>query len=149
MSAFRKCVFLVDHAEAALVEGRFPKLDETDRLLKVFEEDGVNIPYNKETLRRYVTVGRKFRDPAIMEHMELWEMLEARNALVDSVSMLRAVSSVCTDAAEILFVLKKLFLQQRCEIRKSMKTSYRAGDHRGPKNLIKALLLARPLATLS
>jgi hypothetical protein len=149
MSAFRKCLFLVDHAESALQEGRFPKMDEAERLLKVFEEDGVHIPYNKETLRRYCAVGRRFREQEIMEHMELWEMLEARGALVDSISMLRAVASVCSDSAEILLVLKTLFMQQRCEIRKGMKTSYKAGDNRGPNNLIKALLLSRPLATLS
>ena len=51
---------------------------------------------------------------------DLWEYHEQRNTLVDNITVLRGVLSACSDNDELEFILKTLFLEQRCGLRNKL-----------------------------
>ena len=64
LSAFRKCVFLVDLASDVSTENLFPEItDEAQKLVKAFgiAAKGVLSSWNLDTMRRYLGVGKKLK----------------------------------------------------------------------------------------
>jgi hypothetical protein len=147
VSASRKCMVLVDYLTKIKGEGRCENAKhDADRILQVLKEDAITSVknWNADTVRRYLSVGTRCDPPSIKTLLLTWETLEKRNALIDSITVLRACMQATTCEDDLQYVLHALFMEQRCGIRKTMKTAS-GSNQTTPANTVKALLARRSL----
>ena len=87
------CLALVDQAKA---EHRTDKCaTDGDILMKVLKEDPRASSFRSwslDTAKRWLMVGKRTNSPEIQRLLGLWEYHEKRNALVDSLSIMRATT---------------------------------------------------------
>ena len=137
LSSRRKCVFLVNLVSQAKSEKKTHWEDkhDADILRAVLEANRIDLPgWNLDTSRRYLSIGRRIADLRFTKILDLWEYFEQRNSLVDNITVLRGVLSACSDNDELDFVLKTLFLEQRCGLRTKL-------DNKACSTIVRALLL--------
>ena len=83
-------------------------------------------------------LGRRVAIEKVKKWLGIWETMYKRNALLDSIMVLRACIGVTTDDDELARLLQTLFLDQRCGLKKTMKP---AKDKVSPSNILKAYIL--------
>ena len=83
-------------------------------------------------------LGRRVAIEKVKKWLVIWETMYKRNALLDSIMVLRACVGVTTDDDELAPLLQTLFLDQRCGLKKTMKP---AKDKVSPSNIFKAYIL--------
>ena len=116
MSAARKCLFLSDLAIDLTKEGATGE-SEPDKLVNLFKKAKSTLnTWNIDTMRRFLGVGRKLMtDPKTRRLLQLWDYLDARNTLIDSITVLRAVCGAAATEDElyhILFLLWRPYLDR-------------------------------------
>ena len=139
LSSRRKCLFLVHLVNQCKKENKTHCEDkhDADVLRSVMEANHLDLRgWNHDTLRRYLSIGRRIADLRFTKILDLWEYHEQRNTLVDNITVLRCVLAVCNDNDELEFILKTLFLEQRCGLRRKL-------DKKTTSTVVRGLLLRR------
>ncbi len=98
--------------------------------------------WNKETVRRYLAVGKRLTSETVQNLIERWEFAFSRRTLIDGMMTLRAAASAAGTDEEFEYLLNSLFWEQSCGIRKSMKG--RSVD-RNAVDVFRGILLRRHL----
>lgn len=124
-SAWRKCRKLVDISDTARQEGATGVTD-ADSVANLLKRLGGDIAssWNKETVARYLIVGRRMSDPRLTQLMQRWEFMYKRQTLVDGISVLRACTSVATTDEDLYYLMQTLYYEQTCKIRHSLKANH-------------------------
>ena len=97
-SGARKCLMVISLVEEAKAEKRDANCNtEVDIIMKILKEDGRPAAatlksWSVDTARRFVMVGRRIKPLEIQRLIGLWEYHEKRNALIDSITILRAAT---------------------------------------------------------
>ena len=120
------------------------------RLLASLREDKVNgANWSEDTLGRYLQVGKRIEPQQLQALFMLWEATEQRNALIDNITVLRAITSTATTDADFAYVVEVLYYEQRARLRTDIKSIKQKGtthnDSRTPTNIMKAILMRRCL----
>ena len=111
--------------------------NDADVLCTVMETNHIDLRgWNQDSLRRYLSIGRRIADLRFTKILDLWEYHEQRNTLVDNITVLRGVLSACSDNDELEFIFKTLFLEQRCGLRNKL-------DNKACITVVRGLLLRR------
>ena len=128
-------------------EGKFNELTtEVEKLMALLKEQKVTSKsLNVDTVRRYLLVARKTKSNEIRNLINTFEFKFKRNAIIDSISVLRALCGVAADDEQLAYLLKILFLEQSAGIRKAFKVtaSSSSGDLMSLQNQIKGLLVRK------
>ena len=146
MSGWRICTTLAQNLKSVEMENRHPtEKTPVARLVKAMEEDGVKmVGRNEDTLTRYISVGKRLDHASIKNKLMLWESFEQRGCLIDNLTVMRTLVSVCPDASTLEFVLHVLFLEQRAGLRADV-VSKSNNEQRTPTNRMKAIILRNGL----
>ena len=120
ISGWRRLVFLRDYADSVVAEGTYASLKtDADRLMAALKDQGLlDTNINEQTQKRYLALGKR-----VQLHKSLlmrWELYHARDSLVDHMTTMRCICSVCDREEDVAYVLNQLFLQQRAGLRNSL-----------------------------
>ena len=120
------------------------------RLLASLIEDKVQgANWTEDTLSRYVLVGKRIEPQRLQDLFMLWEALEQRDALIDNVTILRAITATAIADDDFAYLVQVLFYEQRARMRTDIKSIKHKGttrnDARTPTNVMKAILMRRAL----
>ncbi|MAJ38113.1 MAG: hypothetical protein CMC19_09435, partial [Flavobacteriaceae bacterium] len=142
-SAWRHAHFISEIADRMNAEGRKSEIkNEGERLLNSLREDGVCVGnYNAETLKRYTSLGRRCKEPAILSLLQCWEAHCKRDMLLDNVTTLRAVFSAIEQTEQLQLVIKTLMMEQLAGIRTTLMTTK-------SKNVARAIVLKKTFFTI-
>jgi hypothetical protein len=103
MSAFGKCMALVEIADALAHEGHSQDAGAVLKLFKSAKLDSAT--WNQETCARYISVGRRLSSmPPVVEILERWESYMGREALFDNITALRAFTGLNVGDEESIYV---------------------------------------------
>jgi len=144
MSGWRLCAHLYESLQSVEFENRHPN-EKTPvvKLLKSMQEDGVKTTgRNEDTLTRYIAVGKKLQPDTIKNRLMLWESFEQRGCLIDNLTVMRTIVSVCPETPQLEYVLTVLFLEQRAGLRADV-VSKSNNEVRTPTNRTKAIIILR------
>ena len=87
MSAVRMTKYLTKIADQIAEEKLFAsKKTPAEKLMAMLESEKIAKGWNLETLRRYLSIGRRIQVPAVSDLMDTWEFFHKRNTVVDSIS---------------------------------------------------------------
>lgn len=144
MSSARKCIFLTDLASDLEKEGS-PGENDVDKLMNLFKQAKSTLgTWNADTMKRFLQVGRRLvADKDLRRLVQRWEYLEKRNALIDSITVLRTICGQAASNDELYTLMQTVFLEQRCKIRAQFQLSTRSKSLASPLHLVKALVLRR------
>ena len=144
MSSARKCIFLHDLATDLANEGS-PGDNDVEKLIILFKKASSTLStWNADTMKRFLQVGRRLvADKPLKLLVQRWEYLEKRNALIDSISVLRTICSQASSNDELYHLMLTVFMEQRCKIRTHIPCSTRSKNTTTPLHLVKALVLRR------
>ena len=121
MSFYRLSKYLTELANQVDVEKLFAeKQSSADRMMAMLEREGLHKGWKAETMSRYLALGRRLASPKIASLMDKWEFFHKRRTVVDTLANLRGVLQACDTDDEVEFVLKTLYLEQRCELRETL-----------------------------
>jgi hypothetical protein len=103
MSAFGKCMALVEISDALVNEGQSQDAGAVLQLFKSSKLDSSS--WNQETCGRYISVGRRLSSmPPVVEILERWESYLGREALFDNITALRAFTGLNIGDEESLYL---------------------------------------------
>jgi len=139
LSAYRQTVFLTDLAADVASEGRYPDTaDEAAKVQKLLHSCPGAGNWNVDTLKRYLALGRKLKDPTTAAILQRWEYMEQRNALVDGITYLRAVCAYPPHDLQV--ILQTMYMEQRAKLRTN-RVACRGHNAATPGHIAKAVLL--------
>ena len=141
MSSARTCLYMCDLVDDILREGlHADQPDHAKKLSKLFESDKSKLSkdWSKDTIKRYLTIGRRLMFQEIKAIIELWEFYHARETLIDRMDVLRAATGATSAHKDLAALLKILFLEQRSGLRLSMPSAAKVP---GLPALMKGLIL--------
>ena len=98
--------------------------------------------YKPDTIRRYLAIAKMMTNPDVRNLFARWEVMCKRNALVDTINVLRGVMAACKSQADFLYICNTLFLEQRAKLR-----SPRSVDKKKIGIVAKAIIIRRSLIT--
>ena len=106
-------------------EGKFNELTtEVEKLMALLKDQRVTSKsLNVDTVRRYLLIARKTKSDEIRNIINTFEFKFKRNAIIDSISVLRALCGVSANDEQLAYLLKILFLEQSAGIRKTFKVT--------------------------
>ena len=115
---------MTQHQDEVMNENRHPgQGSPVQRLLASLIEDKVQgANWTEDTLSRYVLVGKRIEPPRLQELFMLWEALEQRNALIDNVTVLRAIGATATTDDDFAYLVEVLYYEQRARMRTEIKS---------------------------
>ena len=138
MSAVRMTKYLTKMADQIVEEKLFAtKKTNAEKLMAMLETEAIAKGWNLDTLKRYLSIGRRLEVPAVANLMDKWEFFHKRNTVVDSISSLRAIVGACDTDDELAYVMKTLFLEQQC----GLQTPGTFKKLATPVNVTRAILL--------
>lgn len=144
LSAARTCIYLIDTAAELIAEGlHADQNDESSKLRKLFEsaKGKFSVEWNLDTLRRYLSIGRRLNNPRLRALIMLWEYMHKRDALIDSIGVLRAAVGAATSDNDLYNLFQTLYLEQRAGIRHVLTNSTRSKNAPSLPALMRAILL--------
>ena len=98
-SAARKCKHVSVLCASILAED--PEKKDADACAAVFREKKCDAAWGAETIRRYQAVGKRLRNETLSELLTLSEFHFGRGVLLDSLTNVRGVFSVCADDEQV------------------------------------------------
>ena len=138
MSSVRMTKYLTKMADQIVEEKLFAiKKTNAEKLMAMLETEAIAKGWNVDTVKRYLSIGRRLEVPAVANLMDKWEFFHKRNTVVDSISSLRAIVGACDTDDELEYVMKTLFLEQQCGLQ-SPGTFKKLAT---PVNVTRAILL--------
>ena len=142
MSSYRMTKYLTRLADQIDEEKLFAsKKTNAERLMAMLEKEDIAKGWNLDTLRRYLSIGRRLEVPMITNLVDQWEFFHKRNTVIDSISNLRSIVGACDTDDELAFVLKTLFLEQQSGLRCSSLGGGAFKKLATPVNVTRAILL--------
>ena len=149
-SAWRHAHFISEIADRMNAEGRKSEIkNEGERLLISLREDGVSVGnYNAETLKRYTSLGRRCKEPAILSLLQCWEAHCKRDMLLDNVTTLRAVFSAVEQTEHLQLVIKTLMMEQLAGIRTALVVPRSKNEPKNPTNIARAIVIKKTFFTI-
>ncbi len=137
-SAWRKCRALADILQQARAERKGAGQSDAELVATLLGSKKALQSWNKDTVSRYLTVGKRLSSDEICILLENWEFAFGRSVVVDGIMALRGVVAAGSSDQEVERILKTLFWEQVCGLRVSAKTKYLVNQ---PVHLFRAVLL--------
>ena len=98
--------------------------------------------YMPDTIRRYLAVAKMMSDSVVKNLFAKWEVMCKRNALGDSINVLRGIMSASRHHGDFYYICNTLFMEQRAKLR-----SPRSIDKKRFASVAKAIIIRRSLIT--